>query len=127
MGQNLVQYEVSMEQLVVQELDNILKTDLPTIQKERKQLDQLVLDTANARLHAARHEDRLVETGSQVLSRLWFSCTPTCSETGAETVQTDHRAHTACRPAQTQQLLSSLLTESCRLVHPPPVRFWLTI
>jgi len=59
MGQNLVQYEVSMEQLVVQELDNILKTDLPTIQKERKQLDQLVLelDTAKARLHAARQED----------------------------------------------------------------------
>ena len=59
MGQDLVQYEVSMEQLVVQELETILKTDLPTILKERKQLDQLVLelDTAKARLHAARQED----------------------------------------------------------------------
>jgi multidrug resistance efflux pump len=59
MGQNLVQYEVSMEQLVVQELETILKTDLPTILKERKQLDQLILelDTAKARLHTARQED----------------------------------------------------------------------
>ena len=60
MGQNLVQYEVSMEQLVVQELETILKTDLPTILKERKQLDQFILelDTAKARLHTARQEDQ---------------------------------------------------------------------
>lgn len=61
MGQNLVQYEVSMEQLVVQELDAVLKNDLPTILKERRHLDQLVLelDTAKARLHAAKQEDPL--------------------------------------------------------------------
>ena len=60
MGQNLVQYEVSMEQLVVQELDSVLKNDLPTIMKERKHLDQLVLelDTAKARLNTARQEEQ---------------------------------------------------------------------
>ena len=57
MGQNLVQYEVSMEQLLVHELDTILKTDLPTIQKERKQLDQLVLELDKVRLQAAKQED----------------------------------------------------------------------
>eukprot|EP00092_Neocalanus_flemingeri_P030479 GFUD01033086.1.p1 GENE.GFUD01033086.1~~GFUD01033086.1.p1 ORF type:complete len:647 (-),score=306.09 GFUD01033086.1:446-2386(-) len=59
-GQNLVQYEISVEQLVVQELETVLKTDLPTILKERRQLDQLILelDTAKARLHTARQEDQ---------------------------------------------------------------------
>jgi len=59
-GQDLVQYEISVEQLVVQELDAVLKTDLPTILKERKQLDQLILefDTAKARLHTARQEEQ---------------------------------------------------------------------
>ena len=59
-GQNLVQYEISVEQLVVQELETVLKTDLPTILKERKQLDQLILelDTAKARLHTARQEEQ---------------------------------------------------------------------
>jgi len=60
MGQNLVQYEVSMEQLVVQELESVLKNDLPTIIKERRHLDQLVLelDTAKERLHRAKQEDQ---------------------------------------------------------------------
>ena len=75
-----VQYEISVEQLVLQELDNVLKvtfqarlylyvtccvqTDLPAISSGRKQLDRLILelDTAKARLKAARevgHRDSL--------------------------------------------------------------------
>ena len=71
-GHNLVQYEVSLEQLVVQQLDSVLKNDLPTLAKERKHLDQLVLelDTAKARLHTARQEEQnaggTVTTGAKV-------------------------------------------------------------
>ena len=50
-GSHLVQYEISVEQLVLQQLDTVLKTDLPAITKQRKNLDQLILelDTAKAR------------------------------------------------------------------------------
>ena len=59
MGQSLVQYEISVEQLVVQQLETVLKTDLPSIAKQRKHLDQLILelDTAKARLHTAKQEE----------------------------------------------------------------------
>ena len=58
-GQSLVQYEISVEQLVVQQLETVLKTDLPSIAKQRKHLDQLILelDTAKARLHTAKQEE----------------------------------------------------------------------
>lgn len=67
MGQNLVQYEVSLEQLVVQQLEIVLKTDLPQLVKEKKHLEQLVLelDTAKARLHAAKQEDPVL-SGAKV-------------------------------------------------------------
>lgn len=57
-GMNLVQYEISVEQLVLQELDLVIKNDLPNIMHERKQLDRLILelDTAKARLKAAKEE-----------------------------------------------------------------------
>ena len=59
-GYNLVQYEISVEQLVIQQLEAVLKTDLPSISKQRKHLDQLILelDTAKARLAAAQAEER---------------------------------------------------------------------
>jgi hypothetical protein len=57
---NLVQYEISVEQLVLQELDSVLRSDLPAIATGRKQLDRLILelDTAKARLKAAREEEQ---------------------------------------------------------------------
>ena len=59
-GYNLVQYEISVEQLVIQQLETVLKSDLPSISKQRKHLDQLVLelDTAKARLATAQQEER---------------------------------------------------------------------
>lgn len=59
-GMNLVQYEISVEQLVLTELDTVLKSDLPTISSGRKQLDKLILelDTAKARLKTAREEEQ---------------------------------------------------------------------
>ena len=59
-GSHLVQYEISVEQLVIQQLETVLKTDLPTILKQRKVLDQLILelDTAKARLTAAQTEEK---------------------------------------------------------------------
>lgn len=59
-GYNLVQYEISVEQLVIQQLESVLKTDLPSISKQRKHLDQLILelDTAKARLAAAQAEEK---------------------------------------------------------------------
>jgi len=59
-GMNLVQYEISVEQLVLTELDNVLKVDLPAISSGRKQLDRLILelDTAKARLKTAREEEQ---------------------------------------------------------------------
>ena len=67
-GYNLVQYEISVEQLVIQQLETVLKTDLPSIVKQRKNLDQLILelDTAKARLATAQTEERQagVITGS---------------------------------------------------------------
>ena len=38
-GSHLVQYEISVEQLVIQQLETVLKTDLPAILKQRKVLD----------------------------------------------------------------------------------------
>jgi len=57
-GMNLVQYEISVEQLVLSELDQVIKTDLPNILQERKQLDRLILelDTSKARLKDAKEE-----------------------------------------------------------------------
>jgi len=67
-GYNLVQYEISVEQLVIQQLESVLKTDLPSIIKQRKNLDQLILelDTAKARLATAQTEEKQagVITGS---------------------------------------------------------------
>jgi len=59
-GMNLVQYEISVEQLVLTELDSVLKSDLPAIASGRKQLDRLILelDTAKARLKTAREEEQ---------------------------------------------------------------------
>ena len=59
-GSHLVQYEISVEQLVIQQLETVLKTDLPAILKQRKALDQLILelDTAKARLTAAQTEEK---------------------------------------------------------------------
>lgn len=59
-GSHLVQYEISVEQLVIQQLEAVLKTDLPAIIKQRKMLDQLILelDTAKARLTAAQTEEK---------------------------------------------------------------------
>ena len=59
-GSHLVQYEISVEQLVIQQLETVLKTDLPAILKQRKMLDQLILelDTAKARLTAAQTEEK---------------------------------------------------------------------
>jgi len=59
-GMNLVQYEISVEQLVLTELDSVLKADLPAITSGRKQLDRLILelDTAKARLKTAREEEQ---------------------------------------------------------------------
>jgi len=59
-GHNLVQYEISVEQLVIHQLETVLKTDLPSIIKQRKHLDQMILelDTAKARLATAQAEER---------------------------------------------------------------------
>ena len=59
-GYNLVQYEISVEQLVIQQLETVLKSDLPSISKQRKHLDQMILelDTAKARLATAQQEEK---------------------------------------------------------------------
>ena len=56
-GHDLVQYEIQVEH-IIQQLDTITKTELPAIVKQRRGLDQLVLelDTAKARLAAAKLE-----------------------------------------------------------------------
>lgn len=71
-GSSFVQYELSVEQLVLGELDVILKRDLPVVTLERKQLDKLLLDldTVKARLDQAREEEHSKPGGPARVERL---------------------------------------------------------
>lgn len=71
-GSSLVQYELSVEQLVLGELDLIIKRDLPVVAAERKILDKLVLDldTVKSRLDKAREEEHSQPGGPARVERL---------------------------------------------------------
>jgi len=55
-----VNYEISVEQLIITKLQDILNTDLPKIKSSRGQLDKLLLelDTTKARLEKVREEEQ---------------------------------------------------------------------
>jgi len=59
LAHNQVQYEISVENIVIAKLQEVLTTDLPNILTGRKQLDRLILelDTIKSRLEKSREEE----------------------------------------------------------------------